>query len=60
MAGEKLKFGRDYYIRVGEEDSTLPDLGVLEQLLFAGEYMRPDAAGNVSFEKNGKLTVSIA
>jgi hypothetical protein len=55
LAGEKLKFGRDYYVRVGEEDSTLPDLGVLEQLLFAGEYKRPDAAGAVSFEKNGKI-----
>jgi hypothetical protein len=55
VAGERLKFGRDYYVRLGEEDSTLPDLGVLEQLLFAGKYKRPDAAGTVSFEKNGKI-----
>jgi hypothetical protein len=55
VAGEKLKLGRDYYVRVGEEDSTLPDLGVLEQLLFAGKYKRPNAAATVSFEKSGKI-----
>ena len=55
LAGERLKFGRDYYVRLGEEDSTLPDLGVLEQLVFAGKYKLPDAAGTVSFEKNGKI-----
>jgi len=55
LAGEKLKFGRDYYVRVGEEDTTLPDLGVLEQLLFAGKYKRPDAPRTISFDQNGKI-----
>lgn len=52
---ERLRIGRDYYIRVGEEVSTSPDLGVLEQLLFAGRYLRLNAAVAVVFAKNGKV-----
>jgi len=51
----RLQIGRENYVRIGEADTTLYDLGVLEQLLFAGEYRRLDAAGTVVFKKNGKI-----
>jgi hypothetical protein len=55
LGGGRLKIGRENYVRIGEKDSTSSDLGVLEELLFAGEYRRPDAAGTVVFKKNGEI-----
>ena len=55
LADERLRIGRDYYIRLGEEDSTSSDMGVLEQLLFAGQYIRLNAKGTAVFAKNGKI-----
>ena len=55
LADERLRVGHDYYIHVGEEDSTSSDLGVLEQLLFAGQYLRLDATGTAAFAKNGRI-----
>jgi hypothetical protein len=55
LANERMRIGRDYYIRLGEEDSTSSDLGVLEQLLFAGQYTRLNARGTAVFAKNGKI-----
>jgi hypothetical protein len=55
VADGRLKMGRDYYVRVGEVDSSLSDLGVLEQLLFAGSYRRSDTRGMVLFRKDGKI-----
>ncbi len=55
LAGHRLKIGREVYILVGKEDSTSSDLGILEQLLFAGRYERLDSSGTAVFEKNGKI-----
>jgi hypothetical protein len=55
MADGRLRIGRKYFIHLGENDSTLSDLGVLEQLLFRGHYSRPDVAGTAVFENNGKI-----
>jgi len=55
MPDGKLQIGRNLYIRAGEEDSTSPDWGILERLLFAGQYLRPDTWGTVVFQTNGKI-----
>jgi hypothetical protein len=51
----KLKIGREYYFRLGAEDSASSDLGVLEQLLFEGKYQRQDSAATVIFAKDGEI-----
>jgi len=55
LGGDRLRIGRSNYIRVGERDSTQYDLGVLEQLLFAGRYLRSNAGDTAVFSKNGKI-----
>jgi hypothetical protein len=42
-------------IRLGQKDTSLSDLGVLEQLLFTGRYRRQDAAETAIFENNGRI-----
>ncbi len=55
VAEGKLKIGHDFYIRVGEKDSASSDWGILEKLLFAGQYMRSGGSGMAVFAKNGKI-----
>jgi len=55
LEDERMRIGQDYYIRLGKEDSTSSDLGVLEQLLFAGQYIRLNARGTTVFAKDGKI-----
>lgn len=55
LGGDRLRIGRSNYIRVGERDSTQYDLGVLEQLLFAGRYLRSNAGDTAVFTKSGKI-----
>jgi hypothetical protein len=55
LADGRLRIGRRYFIRLGENDSTLSDLGVLEQLLFMGQYRRLNDTGTAVFENDGKI-----
>lgn len=55
LADDRLKIGREFYILVGKEDTMSSDLGILEQLLFAGRYERLDTSGTAIFERNGKI-----
>jgi hypothetical protein len=55
LADGRLRIGHSNYIRIGEKDSTVYDMGVLEQLLFAGRYLRSNAGDTAVFSKNGKI-----
>ena len=55
LGNARLKVGREYYFRLGAEGSASSDLGVLEQLLFAGKYQRQDPAATVIFAKDGEI-----
>jgi len=55
LTGGRLRIGHSNYIQVGEKDSTQYDMGVLEQLVFAGRYLRSAAGDTAIFEKNGKI-----
>jgi len=55
LGSDRLRIGRSNFIRVGERDSTQYDIGVLEQLLFAGRYLRSNAGDTAVFTKSGKI-----
>jgi len=55
LGSDRLRIGRSNFIRVGERDCTQYDLGVLEQLLFAGRYLRSNAGDTAVFTKSGKI-----
>lgn len=55
LADGRLRIGDENYIRVGERDSAEYDMGVLEQALFAGRYLRSNAGDTAVFSKNGKI-----